>query len=116
MTTNVINIMSDEAVLEEFGDRLSRARIDRDLTQAELAHEAGVSKRTVERIENGHSAQMSSVIRVLRALDMLENLDALVPEPGPRPVELLRMKGSERRRASSPGRPKGESDWAWADE
>ena len=47
--------LTDSAVLHELGERLSRRRIDAGLTQAELAHEAGVSKRSVERIEAGES-------------------------------------------------------------
>ncbi len=37
----------------EFGQRLARRRLDLDLTQAQSADEAGVGKRTVERIEAG---------------------------------------------------------------
>src|SRR5256885_5069911 len=58
--------MTDAAVLEELGARLHRRRIDADLTQAQLAEEAGVSKRTVERIEAGHSTDLAMLIRVLR--------------------------------------------------
>ncbi len=44
---------SDEAVLREIGARMARRRLDFQLTQADLAEQAGVSKRTVERIEAG---------------------------------------------------------------
>ena len=49
--------MTDAAVLQELGARLHRRRIDANLTQAQLAEEAGVSKRTVERIEAGRSEE-----------------------------------------------------------
>ena len=75
--------MSDDAILTELGGRLARRRIDLDLTQAALAHEAGVSKRTVERIESGASAQMVSIIRICRVLDLVSGLDRLVPQAGP---------------------------------
>ena len=39
--------MTDDAVLEEFGRRLARRRLNLQLTQAKLAEQAGVSKRTV---------------------------------------------------------------------
>ena len=110
---------SDVAVLGELGARLARLRLDRELTQAQLAREAGVSKRTVERIESGASAQLSSLVRVLRTLDLLSALDQLIPEPRPSPIELLR---SGRRRKRAPRAPGEAGDrhrtkpWKWGDE
>ena len=57
---------TDEAILQELGQRVARSRLNRNLTQARLADEAGVSKRTVERIEAGYSTQLSNLIRVFR--------------------------------------------------
>lgn len=54
---------TDAAVLAELGDRLSRRRLQRNLTQAQLAREAGVSKRTVIRLERGESSQVTNLIR-----------------------------------------------------
>jgi transcriptional regulator with XRE-family HTH domain len=65
-----------------------------------LAEQAGVSKRTVERIEAGATAQMSTLIRLLRALELLDRLETLVPESGPRPMDLVKLKGKARKRAS----------------
>lgn len=95
------DLQSEPAILTELGRRLARVRIDLNLTQADLAREAGISKRTVERIEDGASSQTSSLIRILRALDLLAGLDALVPQPRSRPMDLLRRKDKPRRRASS---------------
>ena len=38
--------LTDEAILKELGGRLTSARLGRNLTQAALAEQAGVSKRT----------------------------------------------------------------------
>src|SRR5271168_3662559 len=93
---------TDEAVLNELGERLARIRLDRNLTQAQLAAQAGVSKRTVERMEAGTvGTQLSGFIRVCRALDVIERLDLLVPESVPSPVEQLKMAGRKRQRAST---------------
>ena len=75
------NELTDRKILGEVGDRLARHRLGRNLTQAQLAREAGVSKRTVIRLENGESSQLTNLVRVLRALSLLGNLDALVPAP-----------------------------------
>ncbi len=72
---NITKMMTDEAVLAETGKRIARYRIDQQMTQAALAEQAGVSKRTVERVEAGASVQFSTVIRILRILHLLPGLD-----------------------------------------
>ncbi|MBI5593527.1 MAG: helix-turn-helix transcriptional regulator [Deltaproteobacteria bacterium] len=74
--------LTDEAILAELGGRLAQRRLELQLTQEMLAEQAGVSKRTVERIEAGATAQMSTLIRMLRALELLDRLETLAPETG----------------------------------
>lgn len=111
--------LSDEAVLREMGSRLAAARLVRNQTQAALADEAGVSKRTVERLESGEVAtRLSALVRVCRALGLADRLDALIPPPTVSPVELLKLTGRRRRRASglrSPARS-AKRTWTWGDE
>ncbi len=90
---------TDAAILEEVGHRLGRHRLALNLTQGELADQAGVSKSTVERIERGESAQLSSWIRILRALGFVEGLNQLVPAPTISPIAQLKLRGKERKRA-----------------
>ncbi len=108
---------TDRALLKEIGNRLARHRLNRNLTQEQVAHEAGVSKRTVVRLENGESSQLTNLIRVVRALGLAGGLDALVPPPQPSPVAQLRSREKERRRAS-PGtrRAKPSAGWTWYDD
>jgi transcriptional regulator with XRE-family HTH domain len=97
----IVGQSTDSAILVELGTRLMHARLLRNLTQDDLANAAGVSKRTVERLEAGHSVQLTNLIRVLRALFLLQNLEQLIPPKGPTPLEQLRLRGKERRRAST---------------
>src|ERR1700728_3308714 len=93
--------ISDEQILQELGGRLTGARLGRNLTQAALAEAAGVSKRTVERLESGEVAtQLSGFVRVCRALGLLERFETLLPEAMPSPMEQLKSQGRQRRRAS----------------
>lgn len=108
---------TDEAILVEIGESIARRRIELQLTQAELAKQSGVAKRTVERIEAGASAQMSSIIRIFRVLDLLQNLDRMIPEAGPGPMELLKRKGKVRQRASKSRKPDDSGKpWTWDEE
>ncbi len=109
---------TDEAVLSELGSRLAQVRLERNLTQAQLAEQAGVSKRTVERLESGSVAtQLSGFSRVCRVLDLIERFDMLVPEPIPSPIEQLKLRGRKRRRASATRKAKpAPRKWQWGDE
>jgi len=85
--------------------------------QADVAEQAGVAKRTVERIEAGASAQMSSMIRVLRVLDLLSGLDRMIPAAGPKPMDLLKRKGKVRQRVSKrQGSNRSDKPWSWDDD
>jgi len=108
---------SDARLLQILGERISQRRLQRNRSQAHLATEAGGSKRTVERVEAGGSIQLSNFIRILRALDLLDGLDALLPEPLPSPLQQLKLQGRKRQRASSVREPEAASKaWTWNDE
>lgn len=112
--------LTDDAVLEELGRRIARTRLERNLTQSELSTEAGVGLATVQRLEAGHAVRTTSLIRVLRELEVLDALNLLVPEPTPSPIELLSLHGKRRRRAGSPRSAEAAPDesrpWRWGDE
>ena len=117
----LITIQStDDAVLEEMGGRLQRTRLERNVSQARLAEEAGIGEVTLQRIEAGGSASLISLIRVLRALDLLDGLNRLVPEPTPSPIDELKRRGARRKRAGSPRAPQEAAQdsrpWRWGDE
>jgi transcriptional regulator with XRE-family HTH domain len=109
--------LTDDSVLKELGRRLTGVRLARNLTQAALAEQAGVSKRTVERLESGQVAtQLSGFLRVCRTLGLLEQLESLVPEAGPGPIEQLKRQGRKRQRASGSRAPAAKpGNWTWGD-
>lgn len=109
-------LLTDEAILAELGGRLARRRLELQLTQEMLAEQAGVSKRTVERIEAGATTQTSTLIRILRVLELLDRLETLVPEAGPRPMDLVKLKGKARKRASGRRKSTDAGPWQWGDE
>lgn len=98
------NPFTDEAVLTEFGKRVASFRLNNNWTQADLANKAGVSKSTVEHLEKGQSTQLLNLVKILRALDLLQQFVNLVPEQGPSPMELLmqsrNLQKIKRKRAS----------------
>jgi transcriptional regulator with XRE-family HTH domain len=109
--------LSDEAILGELAARVRRARLDQSLTQADLAAAAGLSRPTVERFESAGVANLATLIRILRALGLVERLDAALPEALIRPIEALETRGEGRKRASRPRKPPPPpKSWTWGDQ
>jgi transcriptional regulator with XRE-family HTH domain len=108
---------TDAVVLAELGRRLERTRLEQNMSQERVAHEAGVSRATIERVEAGAPIKSNSLVRILRALGRLEALDQLVPEPLPNPVERRKLQGRQRKRARARADREAEpGPWRWADE
>lgn len=110
---------SDRAVLKELGRRLRDARLERNLSQAQVAEQAGVGRVTLQRMEAGESPSLINFVRVMRALDLLEGLERLLPTPGPSPIDEFERRGRRRRRARPSPPTEAEpsrKDWRWGDE
>ena len=94
------NGLNNQAILKEIGHRVRRERLNQNKTQEALAHFAGVSRRVVIDLESGKGCGLSSFIEILRVLRKLDQLDALLPDPGISPIQLAKMKGKIRQRAT----------------
>lgn len=115
----ITNQLVDDVILRELGGRLARVRLERNLTQAQLATQAGVAKRTLERIEAGGASEVSNLLRVCRALGLVERFETLIPEPMPSPVAQLKLRGKERKRAAVAKKGASVNEppakWTWGD-
>ena len=113
------NYLSDEAILTELGSRLARLRIERELTQEELAEKSGISKPTVARLEQGMPVQSTTLIRVFRALNLLPSLDGIILAESIRPMDTLLTQGKKRQRVRKPTmntESKPMKPFSWGDE
>ena len=92
--------LSDRAAMALIGARIQRERLNQNMTQAELAERAGLGERTVRSLEAGQRPTVETLIRALRGLGKLDTIDAFLPEPGLSPLQLAKLRGRERQRAS----------------
>jgi len=102
--SNIGNIMelsnmSPTAIAEELGNRLKQARLNADLTQAELASRTGLNRRTILNAEKG-KVQLKNIVAILASLGMAEHLNIFLPAQEISPLQLAKLKGRERQRAS----------------
>lgn len=103
-----INESSPYQLALELGRRLKSARLNLNLTQEEVAEKAGVSRKKVLNAEKGQT-QLETFLAILEALNLLDQLDNFMPEPPLSPIQLHKLKGKVRQRASGT-RNAGESD------
>lgn len=109
--------MTDAAVLRQIGERIGGLRLARNLTQGQLAEQAGLGLRTVQRLELGAAAtQLSGFLRVCRVLGLMDGLDAFIPEPAPSPMARLKLQGRTRKRATGEkAAPALGTKWTWGE-
>ena len=98
----IFDSMNNHAVLKEIGVRVRRERLNQNLTQEALSQRSGVSRRLVLDLERGKGCGLNSFIEILRTLRKLNQLDTFLPNPGVSPLQLAKLRGKERQRASRP--------------
>ncbi len=91
--------MSPIAIAEQLGERLKQARLNTDLTQAELASRTGLNRRTILNAEKGN-VQLKNLVAILASLGMVEQINMFLPVQEISPLQLAKLKGKKRQRAS----------------
>lgn len=93
-------VLPEPRVLEEVGKRVRALRLAQGLSQEILAREAGLSLPTIQRLERGQvKSQLESLVRVLRALRKLDELEAMLAPPPVSPIALAAHIKPPRKRA-----------------
>ena len=83
--------MSADIVI--LGEHIARLRLSREMKQTELAYEAGVSHRTLQRLEAGEAVRSDGLLRVIRTLGRLDAVMAALDAQALSPYELLANEG-----------------------
>ena len=104
--------LSAAAIAEELGERLKQARLNQNLTQAEVAESVGVSRKQVINAEKG-KAQLEMFVAILLALNLTGHLELFLPKQQISPLQLAQLQGRQRQRASGQKTvdEKGEPQW-----
>jgi len=105
--------LTDKAIEEELGARLKSLRLRKNLTQKELAELTVLSLNTIKALELGRG-KLASLIAVLRELGALDQLGQFIPELTISPLQIAKMQGKVRQRASGNRiKEQGEEDSEW---
>ena len=107
-----LSSLSASSIAEELGERLKQARLNQNLTQAEVAESVGVSRRQVLNAEKG-KAQLEVFVAILLALNLTGHLELFLPKQQISPLQLAQLQGRQRQRASGQktAEQEGEPEW-----
>jgi transcriptional regulator with XRE-family HTH domain len=79
--------------LRILGNKITRLRIAKNLKQSELAYEAGISERTLQRMEAGEVVKSDGLLKVIAYLGRLEDMLEAIDTPHLSPYELANRPG-----------------------
>lgn len=90
---------NNNEILELIGKKLQEYRVSKNISQKQLAEITGVSRSRISDIENGSPSSMVSLIEIMRALKILDNIEHLIPAVVKSPREVLKETLKKRKRA-----------------
>jgi len=90
---------SDKAIAEEIGKRIDQIRLEKNMTQEQIAKEIGLSAVSYRNLIKGEG-KFQNIIAVIRALGRIDLVEAFIPDSHFSPLEMLKCKGKVRQRAS----------------
>ena len=92
--------LADPAIVQKICHGLKQMRLNKNMSQSELASISGVNRVTISRMESGRAATLLTVVQILRALEKLDILNTFCEEAEVSPLELVKLKRKQRHRAS----------------
>jgi len=98
--STITDYMTDDEIMLEIGGRIKSRRLGRNIPVDQLAGKSGLNRKTILDLESGKDVRMSSLVKLLRGLNILSSLEATFPEmlPG---GEGLSSRGQPRIKAST---------------
>ncbi|MBY6062741.1 XRE family transcriptional regulator [Pseudidiomarina sediminum] len=90
--------LSDKVVIATLYDRIEKRRKTLGWTQAEIAERIGITAKSYRAIKDG-GCRLQTFIALLRQLDLIEQLEVLLPEQSETPMQ--RLQGQARKGAAT---------------
>lgn len=104
--------LSDFALSQNIGAFVKHHRLAQNKTQEEIANAASISRSTLCLLEKGESITVTTLLQVLRVLDLLYIMDVFKIQEQISPIELAKMDHQKRQRArNSDSDNSKKSDW-----
>ena len=83
------DLATPEELELELGVHIFATRMHRNITQEQLATDAGVSRSALRNLEGGKGSTIQTLVRVLKALDRTDWIGMLQPSVTISPLQML---------------------------
>lgn len=114
------NLEQNKTLLHLIGEAMKLRRIQKEISQEELAKLSGVSHASIARFETGKgNISLSNLLLIMKALNIANELKTIFKEEEPSPLLLSkssRKKPKSRVRKSKKNSLIKEKVWIWGDE
>ena len=90
---------SDLEIVMIICQALKQVRINKNISQQEIAERSGLDRTTISRMESGKSVSLLTFVQILRALDMLEVIHVFKAYQIESPIKRLKEEEKKRKRA-----------------
>jgi hypothetical protein len=101
-----LNHLTNKEIAERLAHGIRAWRISPQgaaMSQVELAHKSGIGLTPLKRFEKTGAVTLRNLVALLRALNLLDGLETLIPEPdAPGPLALLAAEQKRTRRKRAP--------------
>jgi transcriptional regulator with XRE-family HTH domain len=102
-----LQFKSPDELQVELGHRIQKLRLTKNLDQRTVADKAGITRAALQNLEAGRGSSVKTLVRTLKALNSLEGIEMLAPEPTVNPLALLKTNRPPARARHSRSRIKG---------
>ena len=85
-----LSYKSPQELQIDLGRRVRQLRLFRNLGQRATAEKAGISHGALRTLEAGKGSSVQTLLRILKALDFLQGIEMLAPEPTVSPLAMVR--------------------------
>lgn len=93
------NETGDIHIVKIIGQFIKHHRLKQNKTQAQIAIASGINRWTLSQIENGEAISLSSLIQILRTLDLLNIFNEFIIQEQVSPIEMAKLEQKRRKRA-----------------
>lgn len=92
-------LLTNQKIREEIGVRIKKHRLEMEFSQADLSRRTGISVHSISNIENGNDFTVDNLISILKALNLIDNINQLLPEIIANPYDVaVGVKDRQRRK------------------
>jgi transcriptional regulator with XRE-family HTH domain len=109
-----LQVMSDQDIVKELGLRLDAIRKHKNLRDIDVTELAGLGDKALSRFRRGANPSLETFMKLMRALDELDQLDGLLQLPSYSPVAALKQPAPRQRVRTKT--PKNTQPIKWGDE